>query len=295
MKILLTGASGFLGRTIMQVSVEHQVISLARNNADVNVDLSIEVPVLPICELIIHAAGKAHFVPKTEIEKQIFFNVNVQGTKNLLKAIENSGIPKAFVFISTVAVYGTEMGNLLKESAPLAATTPYGLSKIAAEKIVEEWCKEKNIICTILRLPLIAGANPPGNLGAMVKGISKGYYFNIGGGKARKSIVLAKDIAQIIPKIFQIGGIYNLTDRHHPSFKELSYNIAFQLNKKQPLNLPFFIAKGLAFIGNIFGKRAPINSCKLVKLTSDLTFDDTKAVEKLGWNPTPVLKGFKTG
>ncbi|MBC7915293.1 MAG: hypothetical protein H7Y07_14350 [Pyrinomonadaceae bacterium] len=46
-------------------------------------------------------------------------------------------------------------------------------------------------------------------------------------------------------------------------------------------------------MGDILGKRAPINSVKLKKITSDLTFDDSKAREILGWNPTPVLKGFK--
>src|ERR1017187_1972730 len=234
MKILLTGASGFLGQTIKYVLTEHEIISLARKAADINVDLALDIPVLSIFDIIIHAAGKAHSIPKTETEKQEFFDVNVQGTNNLLKAIENSGVPKAFVFISTVAVYGKESGNLICEDEPLSAKDPYGLSKIAAEKLILEWCEKKNVICTILRLPLIAGHNPPGNLGAMIKGISNGYYFNIAGGKAKKSIVLAVDVAHAIPRIAEIGGVYNLTDGNHPSFIELSRLLANQLNKKQP-------------------------------------------------------------
>lgn len=46
--------------------------------------------------------------------------------------------------------------------------------------------KQHNVVCTILRLPLLVGTNPPGNLGAMIKGIARGYYFNIGGGKSKK-------------------------------------------------------------------------------------------------------------
>lgn len=293
MKILLTGASGFLGQTIKQVLIDHTIISLARNHADINVDLAKKVPVLSISDLVIHAAGKAHSVPITEIEEQDFFDSNVQGTANLLKAIETAGIPKAFVFISSVAVYGKESGNLINENEPLSAKDPYGLSKIAAEKLISDWCEKQNVICTILRLPLIAGPTPPGNLGAMIKGIAKSYYFNIGGGKAKKSIVLAKDVANIIPAIAIKGGIYNLTDRYHPSFKELSLQIAIQLNKKSPFNLPYFASKAVAIIGDMFGNKAPLNSNKLMKLTSNLTFDDSKICEIVGWFPTPVLEGFK--
>lgn len=293
MKILLTGASGFLGQTIKQVLIKHNIISLARNNADINVDLSIKIPVLPISEMIIHAAGKAHSVPETEIEKQEFFNVNLRGTENLLKAIVISGLPKVFVFISSVAVYGRNSGRLINEEEPLSAKDPYGLSKIAAEKLVIEWCAKNNVICTILRLPLLAGPHPPGNLGAMIKGVTKGYYFNVAGGKAKKSIVLASDVAYLIPKIAEIGGIYNLTDRYHPSFKELSLLIADQLNKKQPLNLPLWITKSIALLGDMVGKKAPLNSSKLMKLISDLTFDDAKAYKAVAWRPTPVLAGFK--
>lgn len=293
MKILLTGASGFLGGAIKQVLNEHHIISLARNHADINVDLAINIPILPMCDIVVHAAGKAHVVPKSEFEKQEFFNANEQGTKNLLNAIENSGIPKAFIFISSVAVYGRDSGVLINEEEPLLAKDPYGLSKIVAEKLVKEWCEKNNVICTILRLPLIAGPMPPGNLGAMIKGIEKGYYFNIAGGEVKKSVVMAKDVANVIPKIAGIGGVYNLTDGYHPSFKELSLLIANQLNKKPSLNLPFGIAKIMASVGDLFFGKAPINSDKLLKLTSDLTFDDRKIRKTIGWISTPVLDAFK--
>jgi nucleoside-diphosphate-sugar epimerase len=153
-----------------------------------------------------------------------------------------------------------------------------------------EWCKKHNVVCTILRLPLLVGENPPGNLGAMIKAIDKGYYFNIGGGKAKKSMVLAEDVAAFVPKVAIIGGIYNLTDGVHPDFYELSVAISKNKNKKAPYNLPLFIAKTIGFVGDVLGDKAPINSLKLKKITSDLTFDDTKAREIAGWNPHRVLQ-----
>ena len=127
----------------------------------------------------------------------------------------------------------------------------------------------------------------------MIKGIKKGYYFNINEGHARKSMVLADDVAKFILKAAEVGGIYNLTDGYHPSFYEISHLIANQLGKSYIPNMPNFIAKFLAKIGDLIGPKFPINTDKYLKITSDLTFDDSKAREAFGWDPTPVLKGFK--
>ena len=144
--------------------------------------------------------------------------------------------------------------------------------------------KKNNVLLTILRLPLLVGKNPPGNLGSMIKGIQKGYYFNIDGGKAKKSMVLTEDVAHFIPVIANYGGVFNLTDGYHPSFFEISSAIS----KKNVLNIPLFLAKFFAFFGNLIGDKAPINSRKLKKIVNDLTFDDTEA-RKYGWNPKLVL------
>lgn len=295
MKILVTGANGFLGKSIVNVlSKDNILFSLSRSSEDYKVSLDNEIPVfIQKFDLVIHAAGKAHVIPKGKAEAEQFFDVNVIGTRNLLQGLENTGLPDQFVFVSSVAVYGKESGIIITEDEILAAKDPYGQSKILAEALVRDWCKKNNVICCILRLPLIAGFNPPGNLGSMIQAIKKGYYFNIDGGKAKKSIVLAEDVARFIPKAAAVGGVFNLTDGYHPSFKELSSVIAEQLGKKPPGDIPVFLAKATARIGDILGKRAPINSIKLKKIASDLTFDDSKARKLLDWNPTPILEGFK--
>ena len=295
MRILLTGSSGFLGQIIFNKIGNDYIKTLNRKNGDYQISLDLEVPIFDTpFELIIHSAGKAHSTPKTEQQKRAFYDVNVQGTKNLLKGLEHgNALPRAFIFISSVAVYGKETGHLIIEESPLQAKDPYGDSKVQAEITIQDWCKKNNVICTILRLPLIAGPNPPGNLKTMINGLKKGYYFNIAGGKAKKSIVLAEDVAKIIPVAAKIGGVYNLTDQYHPSFSELSQLIAKQLGKSKPLNIPFWIAKLIALAGDMIGNNAIINSKKLLKITSDLTFDDSKARRILGWAPAPVLRDFK--
>lgn len=292
MKILITGSSGFLGREIIFHNSTQTVFSLNRNVGNYKFDLSKSIPDFgcDFFDIIIHNAGKAHSVPKNESDKKVFFDVNIQGTQNLLNGLNQSGkIPKSFIFISTVAVYGLEQGEDINENFPLLAKDPYGFSKIQAEQLVLDWCQKNNVICTILRLPLLVGKNPPGNLGAMIKSIQKGYYFNIAGGKAKKSMVLSDDVAKIILKASEIGGIYNLTDGNHPDFFELSNAIATQNRKTKPFNIPFFIAKSIALFGDIVGDKFPLNSTKLKKITTDLTFDDSKARKVLGWNPNKVI------
>lgn len=292
--ILLTGSTGFLGKIIFDHLNKGQIKTLNRKNADYIFNLDSQVPFFKeTFQLVIHSAGMAHFVPHNEDEAQFFFNTNVNGTHNLLKAFEEMTMPKAFVFISSVAVYGIHRGKLINEETSLLATDPYGKSKIEAEKIIQNWCIKHNVKCTILRLPLIAGPNPTGNLKAMIDGIKMGYYFNIGGGNTKKSIVLASDIAKILLTAANTGGIYNLTDRSHPSFSELAQVIAKQLGKHTVKNMPLYLATLIAKCGDILGPNAPLNSNKLLKLTSELTFDDTKAQKLLAWAPTPVLTGFK--
>ena len=295
MSLLLTGHTGFLGQIIHNFLCQYiDVFTLSRSKGDFTFLLERDIPLFDrYFEVVVHNAGKAHTLPKTDIEKQAFYDINVNGTINLLKGLELNVLPKKFVFISSVAVYGLSNGTFINESSELSAKDPYGLSKIQAENLVNDWCMKHGVICTIFRLPLIAGQNPPGNLGAMIKGTRKGYYFNIAGGSAKKSMVLASDVAKYLLKASEIGGIFNLTDGYHPSFFELSENISRQLGKNRPKNLPLCLAKVSALIGDLFGAKAPLNSAKLHKISSDLTFDDSKAREAFGWDPTPVLEGFK--
>lgn len=261
---------------------------------DYTVNIAREIPELrERYDIVLHAAGKAHSVPKTEEERQVFFDVNLQGTKNLCAALERKGIPRAFIFISTVAVYGCDYGENITEEHPLDGVTPYAVSKRLAEEYLQKWCHEHNVILGIVRPSLIAGPNPPGNLGAMVHGIRSGRYLSIAGSRARKSVLMVQDIARLVPLLAEKGGIYNVCDSYQPTFRELETIICRQLNRNLPVSIPYWIAKCMALIGDCLGEKAPINSLKLRKMTKSLTFSNEKAVRELGWRPTSVLKNFK--
>ena len=295
MKLLFTGASGFLGsnlKPLLKNNFEIKTLGLTDDD-DYKVNIAITVPEIDILfDVVLHAAGKAHAVPKTEEEKKSFFDINFQGTANLCRALEKSGLPKAFIFVSTVAVYGLEAGENITEEYPLNGDSPYALSKIKAEEFLTDWCVRNNVTLGIIRPSLIAGPNPLGNLGAMIDGIKSGAYLSIAGGKARKSILMVQDIARLLPALIEKGGIYNICDDSQPTFRELELLIAKQLGKRSPISISYSFAKFLASAGDFLGKNAPINSLKLSKITESLTFSNEKAKQELNWQPLNVLENF---
>ena len=294
-KLLFTGGTGFLGRNVKPILDQRYEVTTCGITPDdmIKANLAKEVPELPEkYDVVLHACGKAHVVPKTEAEKQAFYDVNYTGTINLCKALEKVGTPKALVFISTMSVYGDVAGNNSTEETPLKGDSPYADSKIKAEQYLTEWCEKNNVILGILRPSLLAGEGAPGNLGAMVNGIKTGKYLSIAGGKARKSVLMAQDIANLVPLVAVKGGTYNVCDNHNPSFGELEALIAKQLGKRKPTSIPYWMAKCLALVGDVFSF-FPINSPRLKKIVTSDTWSNEKAKRVLGWQPMDVLENYK--
>ncbi|MDA9323418.1 NAD-dependent epimerase/dehydratase family protein [Flavobacteriaceae bacterium] len=288
-KILLTGSSGFLGGYILDFleNEDYELVKVGRSvKSDIVIDLSINRLSKVEVDYVIHVAGKAHVIAKSAEVKEEFFNVNYVGTNNLLRGLDVTKL-QSIIFISTVAVYGKETGELIDEKSPLNGNTPYALSKIQAEQSIIDFGITNNIKTVVLRLPLVSGKNPLGNLGAIIKAIKKGYYFRIGKGHAKKSIIAAADVANLIPELFDLNGIYNLTDTYHPMISEIDSIIAKKFNKKIKI-IPIYLAKFIAKIGDIF-YIFPFNSSKFDKLTKNLTFSNKKLFDEIKYRP---LKGL---
>ena len=295
-KLLFTGASGFMGYNILPaLRQKYDVCTLGLTHEDnIKINLATEVPLIKEhFDVVLHAAGKAHVVPKTDEEKQAFYDVNYQGTVNLCKGLEEAGVPKALVFVSTVSVYGCDYGEGITEEHSLDGTSPYAMSKKMAEQYLTVWAEAHGVRLGIIRPCLLAGKQAPGNLGAMVKGIKTGRYLNIGGGKAKKSIMMAEDIARLLPLLEEKGGVYNVSDNYQPTYGELSASIARQIGKRRPINIPYWMAWCMAKVGDLLGERAPFNSYRLEKMTKTLTFSNAKARRELGWEPLDVLSHYQ--
>jgi nucleoside-diphosphate-sugar epimerase len=299
---LVTGGSGFVGREVVRSLEEkgHDVTILGRTSAaghrtilaDLTrdeIDLRAET-----FQRVYHVAGLAHLEPRTREEARRFTLVNVEGTRNLLAAAERCREPpEALLLVSTVAVYGVEAGDLLDETTERRAADPYGLSKRRAEDLVLSWGELRGVRIGIVRLPLVVGPGAPGNLGRMISAVAAGRYVGVGAGTARRSMVRVADVAEILPKISETGGVFHLTDGAHPSFAELEATLTAALGRRPPRRVPTAAARLAAIAGDaielLTRKRMPFDSRTLAKMVSTLTFSDEKARRELGWKPTRVL------
>lgn len=293
-KLLLTGASGFVGRNVRPLLEEYfSIVSLGRTSGnDVVADLSVEAPALKgSCDVVFHAAGLAHISPD-EVGEKAFFKVNVDGTRNLCKALEATGIPSDFIYISSVAVYGADTGRGITEKHPLEGRTPYARSKIEAERFLAGWCRDYGVTLTVLRPPLLVGADAPGNFGSMVRGIRHGYYFDIAGGTALRSILAVSDLAPAAMCALGRGGIYNVASQESPSVGQISCAVASAVGRRKPFNLSMRSARMLARIGDVLGKRSPFNTLRLSKLISDLTFSSELITERLDFRASNLFEAI---
>src|SRR5262245_3644951 len=298
-QVLITGASGFLGSYIASAWRDSgaEVASLGRSAAnDIRCDLRAVAPDMATrtFDTVIHCAGKAHSIPRKSDGVKDFFRTNVDGTNNLLRSLANlKAQPERIIFVSSVAVYGKDDGVGIDETAPLGGTTPYAASKIQAEVAIQDWADENQIAYFNLRPALVVGADPPGNLGALNAKIGRGRYIRIANNKARKSLVLAADVARLTLALDNESGAYNLTDRVDPEFCEIESAIAESHEKRLGWQVSSSILKMICRAGSLAA--LPINDDLYRKMTSPLTFSSDLAVKRLGWQPTSCLDFIRSG
>lgn len=283
--LLLTGASGFLGRAMQPVLREnHTLVTLARSaTADIRADLAGSPPHIPVPpDIVVHAAGLAHIGREDRRAASRLVDVNARGALNLCIALERSGVPRSLVYISSVAVYGLTTGTCIPESAPLGATSAYGISKLLAEQCLADWCDRTGCTLTILRPSLIAAPGAPGNLGRLIAGLHSSLYFSLGNGPgAPKSLVCATDIARLALLAAPHGGIYNACSSENPGFRQIEARLCAIYGLPRPRALSPRAARLLARF-----------SASARKILSPLTFDNTLARTMLHFTPRPWYADF---
>ena len=207
MNILITGANGFLGSTIVRHALASQISFRATDLqktpaiSGINYDPSdITNPstlkhVLKGITGVIHAAGLAHIFDDTQAKDAPFYSVNVMGTVNMINAAVLAGV-QHFVLISSVSVYGPFTQGVYDEGVSCNPVGPYALSKYNAEQRAQEIAKNAGITLTILRLATLYGEDDPGNVGRLIRSLDQGRFIWIGDGSNRKSLLYKGDAAR---------------------------------------------------------------------------------------------------
>lgn len=288
--VLLTGHTGFLGAKIYKdLEKNFKVLTIGRSHSsDLIVNFSDWDGLLDIPEnvfAIVHVAGLAHNKANSQNELQ---NVNVESVKKLCLLATKHKI-KSFVFISSVAVYGADFGLNIDETSKLSPKSPYGRSKIDAETLIRKWGEKSNNKFINLRLPLIIGPNPPGNLRKLITSISSGNHIFLKGNKALKSIVLASDVSRFISQWLmdetRKSGSVNLCNNIAPTFNWIENTVRESVNGKYravvPIKLLFIFLVGLR-------SKIGVSVPAVGKLLYSLTFSDNYARKEFNYKSTAL-------
>jgi nucleoside-diphosphate-sugar epimerase len=259
MKILVTGAKGFLGSEILrQVIATHFPIRATDLNAESTLpDLEyIPANILSLSSLsllfrdvtdVIHAAGLAHIFNKSKASVTSFKDVNEIGTKNVVRAAAQAGVCH-FVLISSVSVYGSSRNGGAEDSG-CYPQGPYAESKYQAEQRAIEIAKASGMALTILRLATLYGEGDPGNVARLMRTIDRGRFFWIGNGSNRKSFMHREDAARACLAVIQSPtsdvNIYNVSALPC-TMREVVEGLAGALGKRIPsFGIPASLVRGI--------------------------------------------------
>ncbi|HET6543472.1 MAG TPA: NAD-dependent epimerase/dehydratase family protein, partial [Chryseolinea sp.] len=250
MAILLTGGSGFIGSHFHTAIPNHDIINLdlERPNfpfksAFVQGDIRIEKDVRKAVAnhgitSIISLAAKHH---DFGIGHDEYFDTNEDGTRIICKVAADYNINE-IIFYSSVAVYGIRE-EISTENLETKPDSPYGESKLAGEKVLIEWAKEKpERKVLIIRPTLVFGKNNMANMRNLIKQIDSGLYFHLGKADNVKSIAYVENLVQatlFLKERMKLGvSIYNYADEPQLTTRDISNVIAETLNKKIRLSVP---------------------------------------------------------
>ncbi|PJZ70257.1 hypothetical protein CH373_12425 [Leptospira perolatii] len=284
MKVLVTGASGFVGSNLLPLlQSENYEISIlkGRELRRGEVDTEFLLHKLKGIEVIIHLAGRAH-VTKEEVSDPMreYLRANLESTKILAENAIEAGVKK-IIYISSIKAVGESTED--KPLSPNDDPNPedeYGRSKLLAEEALKAICSDTKTSYTILRPPLIVGASAKGNLLRLVSLLRRKIplpFYNI---INRRSLVGVRNFCESIlfctKNTSTDNRIFHVSDSSL-STPDLIRILAKGLGLKVRL-FPFPISL-LVWIGKITGTSSAVE-----RLVGSLEVN-SEELKSLGWNP----------
>lgn len=290
MKIQLIGGSGFVGTRLISDFGSEKFENLDKNESvayknitsfcDITKPSTIQLS--SKCSIVILLAAE-HTDNVNPIS--LYYDVNVDGTKNILDKMDEVGIKK-IIFTSSVAVYGLNKDNP-NESHKVDPFNHYGKSKFEAEKIIKEWFDKDpiNKSVSIIRPTVIFGENNRGNVYNLLKQISSGRFIMIGNGKNKKSMSYVGNVSSFINELInnQESGynVYNYSDKPDLTMIEIVNIIRAHLGIKEanffiPYHFGLLAGYFFDFISFIFRKKLSVSSVRIKKFAATTKFDSKK-------------------
>jgi len=297
-KILVTGATGFIGRAVCRVlrAAGHTLTGVTR-------DRSLKrgpenIPLYHITDIgahtdwsqavsgadtIVHLAARAHIMRENSADPLAAFRmVNRDGTASLAHAAAAAGV-RRLVFLSTAKVNGEASGNkAFDENDTPAPEDAYGISKWEAEKELATISAGTGLETVILRSPLVYGPHVKGNLLSLLKACDKGWPLPLGAINNSRSLVFVDNLASAIAVVASheqaTGKTYLVSDGEDISTPQLVSRLSASLGRRPQIwRVPLW---SLALGGALTGKAAAVQ-----RLTGSLVVNSAKIRSELGWRP----------
>lgn len=291
--ITLIGASGFVGTRLTDlIKDEFQLKIFDKQQSPFFPDLTTLGDVRNQAELgnalkgqeavVLLAAEHRDDVSPTSL----YYDVNVQGTRNVLEAMDKNGV-KSIIFTSSVAVYGLNKQNP-NEEHPADPFNHYGKSKWQAEEVLREWYNKdtENRSLTIIRPTVIFGERNRGNVYNLLKQIASGKFLMVGKGTNYKSMAYVGNIAAFISyhlKNSKAGyQVFNYIDKPDLNMNDLVAQVEKSLDKHIPsTHFPYWLGMlggfGFDVLSKLTGKKFAVSSVRVKKFCATTQFDATKA------------------
>ena len=304
LKILVTGANGFVGQVLVNALEKHDITywgAVRRINKNFNTNF-IEVGdiddktnwrgALKDVDVVIHLAARVHVMNEQSANPLVAFNnVNVEGMQNLALQAAKENV-KRFVFVSSIKVNGeyTEQLSFTESDLP-NPQGPYAVSKWEAEKALRKIEKETGMQVVILRPPLIYGAGVKANFAALLKLVDKKFPLPLANINNKRSLIYVNNFVDAIITCAThpnaAGQTYLVSDGEDVSMPQLIKKIAVALNK--PSYLFSFPISFMRFFARFAGKSASVD-----RFIESLVIDSSKIRQELGWKPPfTMAEGLK--
>ncbi len=305
MKVAVIGGSGFVGSRLISILESHEVINIDKKESpffqsithigdirdvdSINLDENVDIVVL------LAAEHKDNINPK-----ELYYDVNVDGTKNVLNIMDEKNINN-LIFTSSVAIYGLNKNNPSEDHIH-DPFNHYGKSKWEAEKVVKLWysCDKQKKSAVIIRPTVIFGERNRGNVYNLLKQICSGKFVMVGSGKNKKSMAYVGNVAALIKYFINNTkpgfSIFNYSDKPDFSMSELTLFIKKKIKIEIPsFKIPYLFGIIAGYFFDLYsflsGKKLAISSVRIKKFCATTQFNSVK-VHKIFIAPYSIEKAL---
>jgi UDP-glucose 4-epimerase len=292
MRFFVTGATGFVGRAVLERLAEDgaSVRVAVRARVDAPLD-QVVVPsidartdwrgALEGSDVVIHLAARVHQLRDAASAREAYDATNAAGTLALAEAAAAAGV-RRFVFVSTVKVHGENRGVAFDEGDVPVPSDPYGVSKLRAERLLAELEQRSDLEVVVLRPPLVYGPGVKANFLRLVKLVDKGWPLPFASFRNSRSLLGVRNLADALcssaTNAAASGRTFLVSDGEDVSTPELIRRIAAQLGKRARL-VPFpvsWMSAAARKLGRMY---------EFERMAGDMVVDSRRIRRVLGWAP----------